>query len=695
MKNVVRLLGVLIPFLFCVSLLGAEPQAGRARIALFEPSAPRADAALKAILATVADTVELSLTCLDCYDIKRLPAVDPTADLKKIRAYCATNKIDQAIGGNASARKGGGYAFKLIVYDRKSDSISVVSEGASQGALDLFDVTDTLVASLLDGLSGTHLLFGSLSVDTDPPGARVSVNGRDVGAAPVALRGLPVGTLRITARSDGYEEGEDSVAINDGEAASASLDLVRSMGMWAAPIPEDATVTFRSSEIGEQVIDGTEAEVQLPTGSYDVEATCPNLAPVSTRLTVKRGETSRWLPWPRAYLVVESDPPKTKIFVDDKERGASPAVLEVEPGVLHKVELRREKYDVYRSDINVSLGNKKGLSATLTPHPGSLRVETNMSGATVWVDGVDSKDTPCTFEGLAPGSHEVSISPVLWAKRFYVCEEKYVVDVASDEVATLSKTLVPGKGQVQILDAPPGSTISIDGTPVDPALVATTGVEIPAGVFDIVVTSPAQQKWRNAVTLSDGLHGRWSLESFTSSLPRRTVKVDGKSNDWTGLWPQWSKPARTDLFPNQPGTQPTKIFMCRDDKYLYGRMDFADGTPTMKLSGDIADRLVYNVQIPLRNGDLLIMEVASSRRHSTWRWNGIWHPASKTGTTLQQDFSYRAADSMLEFAVPVDTMTKYLGDGPFNTEVYVANADENGQWLNNSSSGRCRIDFVK
>jgi hypothetical protein len=692
MKSIVRLLGVLVPLLFCVSLLGAEPQAGRARIALFEPSAPRADAALKAILATVADTVELSLTCLDTYDIKRLPAVDPTVDLKKIRAYCTANKIDQAIGGNASARKGGGYAFKLVVYDRKSDSISVVSEGASQGALDLFDVTDTLVASLLDGLSGTHLLFGSLSVDTDPPGARVSVNGRDVGAAPVALRGLPVGTLRITARSDGYEEGEDSVAINDGEAASASLDLVRSMGMWAAPIPEDALVTFRSEEIGEQVIDGTEANVQLPTGSYEVEATCPSLAPVSTRLTIKRGETSRWLPWPKAYLVVESDPPEAKIFVDDKERGASPAVLEVEPGVLHKVELRREKYDTYRSDINVSLGDKTGLSAALTPHPGSIHVETSVSGATVSVDGGEWKDTPCSFEGIAPGSHEVSISPVLLAKRFYVCEGTYDVDVASDEVTTLSKTLVPGKGQIQILDAPPGSTVSLDGTLMDPALVTTTGVEVPAGIFDMVVTSPAQQKWRNTITVSNDSHVRSSVGYLIGSLPRRTVKVDGKSDDWTGLWPQWTTPSMPDLYPNQPGTQLRKVFLCRDDRYLYVRVDFADGTPTTKLSKDIKGRLVYQVQVTLPKSNYLCMELSAGRRGNN-TWIGVYDSIANAGRTHGEGLNYRFGDSMLEFSIPLSGIQKDVAGGPYSTQLYIANADDNGQWLSNSSSGTCGIDF--
>jgi hypothetical protein len=695
LKNVVRLLTILVPFLAFAPQVGAQSQPNRARIALFEPAAPKADPSLKAILATVADTVELSLTCLDTYEIKRLPAIDPSRDLGKIRAYCKENRIDQAIGGTASARKGGGYTFRLVVYYHRTDKITVDREGASKGALDIFEVTDALVASLLEGLSGTHLLFGSLAVETDPPGATVSVNGRDVGAAPVALRGLPVGSLRIAARFEGREQAETSVAITDGEETSASLTLERSTGTWAAAIPEDATVTFRSAEIGEQVIEGPEAEVKLPTGSYDVQATCPGLAPASTRIAIRRGETSRWMPWPKGYLAVESDPPETNIFVDDEDKGLSPTIVQVEPGSLHKIELRREKYQAYRTDVNVSAGTKTPVSVVLTPRPGSIRVETNLKGANVRVAGAGWKNTPCTFSDLAPGPHEVTISPFLLARRFYACEGTFTVDVQPDETTTLSKSLVPGMATLQITDAPPGSTVSVDGSPLDPAKVLTSsGAEIPAGIMNLEVTSLFQQKWQKEVSIGNGVVGRWKVGDLVASLPRWTMKIDGKSDDWRGVWPQWTAPARSDIFPNQSGTQLTKVSVCRDDKFLYGRAEFADGTPTMKVSKDIKSRLVYQLQVTMPNNDLLIMEMDSDRQNGTWRWVGVWNTANSLGTTLEQDFSYRAADSMLEFAVPLTNIKKYLAGGPYNTQFYVANADENGQWLSNVGSGMTMIDFA-
>ena len=231
---------------------GASPS-GRARIALFEPSRQKSDAALTAVLTTVADSVELSLDVLQRYEVRRLPAADPAKDLARVKAYCQANRIDQAIMGSGSARADGGYLFKLEVYDRRSDAITLAPEGSSVGALDMFDVTDKLVGTLLDGLSGTHLLFGSLSVETDPAGGTVSVNGKEVGTAPVSLRGLPAGAVQISAKRPGYEDGNTSATITDGESTDTPLKLVRSTGTLALTVPKDAIVSVSSAEMRRRI----------------------------------------------------------------------------------------------------------------------------------------------------------------------------------------------------------------------------------------------------------------------------------------------------------------------------------------------------------------------------------------------------------------------------------------------------------
>jgi hypothetical protein len=314
----------------------------------------------------VADSVELSLDVLQRYDVSRLPPADPVKDLDRVRAYCQKNRIDQAILGSGSALPEGGYSFRLVVYDRKKDSITTDQQGASKGALDMFDVTDALVASLLDGLSGTHLLFGSLAVESDPAGATVSVNGKDVGKAPLSLRGLPVGRVDLTARADGREGAKATVTISDGETTHASLSLPRTMGTLAIVMPKDAVATIRSTEIGQKTITGPGTE-ELPAGDYEVGASSPGLPAASGHVTITKGASTQWLPWSKGYLDVRSDPAGASIVVDGEDVGVAPEVVEVEPGALHTVELEKQSYETFRADLTEDAGSKILISRKLKP----------------------------------------------------------------------------------------------------------------------------------------------------------------------------------------------------------------------------------------------------------------------------------------------------------------------------------------
>ena len=347
---------------------------------MFEPAGQKDDATLAAALSTVADSVELSLDVLQRYDVSRLPPADPARDLDRVRAYCQKNRIDQAILGSGSSRPDGGYSFRLVVYDRKKDSITTDTKGASKGALDMFDVTDALVASLLDGLSGTHLLFGSLAVESDPPGATVSVNGKDVGKAPLSLRGLPVGTVELTARADGHDGAKATVTVSDGETTHASLSLPRTMGMLAIVMPKDAAVTIRSTEIGQKGLTGP-GTVELPTGEYEVGASSLGLPAASGHVTIAQGASAQWLPWSKGYLDVRSDPSGASIVVDGENVGVAPLVVEVEPGALHTVELEKQNYETFRADLTEDAGSKIVISRKLKPVASSVASTATPSAA--------------------------------------------------------------------------------------------------------------------------------------------------------------------------------------------------------------------------------------------------------------------------------------------------------------------------
>ncbi len=62
-------------------------------------------------------------------------------------------------------------------------------------------------------------------------------------------------------------------------------------------------------------------------------------------------------------------------------------------------------------------------------------------------------------------------------------------------------------------------------------------------------------------------------------LAVRTIKLDGKTEDWDGIEPFFLDSSNDSRKPEGKGYDIIAGYICRDEKYLYWRMDFSDGKP--------------------------------------------------------------------------------------------------------------------
>jgi hypothetical protein len=64
-------------------------------------------------------------------------------------------------------------------------------------------------------------------------------------------------------------------------------------------------------------------------------------------------------------------------------------------------------------------------------------------------------------------------------------------------------------------------------------------------------------------------------------IPFRTIVIDGKNDDWTGIQPIVNDPPGDEnpLYAAVPGTDLATVYMAHDDTYLYFLMTFHDGNP--------------------------------------------------------------------------------------------------------------------
>lgn len=149
---------------------------------------------------------------------------------------------------------------------------------------------------------------GRITVRTTPPGARVTIDGRDVGKSPLTIPNLGRGAHTVRVMRDGYASVERRVAITPNEPTSTlTLDLARSNAppppRPAAPepaTPRTADVFFESRPTGATVfLDGKRVgttPMALPSvrvGSHAVRFELADHKSWSASVPVVAGEKNR------------------------------------------------------------------------------------------------------------------------------------------------------------------------------------------------------------------------------------------------------------------------------------------------------------------------------------------------------------------------------------------------------------------
>jgi TonB family protein len=135
---------------------------------------------------------------------------------------------------------------------------------------------------------------GTLRVVSDPPGARVLVNGKARGRAPLELAELKLGSYEVRVEQPGYEAEKRRVELSAG-APSAELRLALRRAAVTTGIadilstPAGAAVRVDGKPAGTTPLRG----LKLPAGRRQVEVALEGHETWSSALEVAAGETGR------------------------------------------------------------------------------------------------------------------------------------------------------------------------------------------------------------------------------------------------------------------------------------------------------------------------------------------------------------------------------------------------------------------
>lgn len=394
-----------------------------------------------------------------------------------------------------------------------------------------------LLVAVSPGAANAQRGQSVVRVTSEPTGAAVYVDGaiERAGSTPHNLR-LSAGEHRLRLVLDGYSTEERTIEVT--RARHTFSFRLTEMGRL------DVRAANESARGGTVRIDGEElgtvpTTARLEPGRHQLAVEREGYEPFSQWIELTAGQTfaitvtlTARAP-EQGTILVSGDVSGAEVLVDNRSRGTTPAIIEVEAGE-HTVEVRAEGYEPHRETVTVAPGARVTLSPSLaeaTGSGGSLRVLSNPTGAVIFVDGDQQGSAPITVEDLEPGTHIVEAR----VDGRSIASERVTIEAGRRETVMLeiSRGLEPGS--LRVSSSVSGAEVLVDGRSVGNAPISVPDVE--PGNHTVTVRAAGHDDWEQNVNVNAGqqtvLHAtpssasRSGRISVVSSTPGAVVLIDG------------------------------------------------------------------------------------------------------------------------------------------------------------------------
>lgn len=209
---------------------------------------------------------------------------------------------------------------------------------------------------------------GILEVTTDPPGATVYLDRKDLGPRGQTPRklGLDKGKYKVIVELPGYEPASGEASVDIGQSGKLSLKLEPILA--SLNVSGEAGAVLRLDRDDGPALCTLPCTVQVPPGHHvlhlakegfkkselPVDLAPKSLTNVRARMDVLTGA-----------VVVNADVPSALVEIDGKPYGFTPAVLQVPVGA-HTMTVSRSGFKAVTQKLTVKLDEQTRVEATLT-----------------------------------------------------------------------------------------------------------------------------------------------------------------------------------------------------------------------------------------------------------------------------------------------------------------------------------------
>ncbi len=290
-------------------------------------------------------------------------------------------------------------------------------------------------------------------IHSNPSGATVSINGKEIGQTPQHLE-YPLGKYIVVAELGRlYHPARQEVLLNKrGAKATVTLDLKPAFGSAIiTSSPSKAQVWLDGESAGETPL----VISKKLSGTYQVRLQLPDYLPSEGELVIEDGKETKYnrqLAANWGQLRVTSDPPGATVYLDDiavKDKTTPCTLDRVKPGV-HIVKFALAGHGERTEKTTVERGQTSSVSTTLQPMLGYLVVTSTYTDGTVCegdikLDGKSVGQTPWGGDVLAvPHTVEVQCPKGSGRQQVVVVHNKRSEANVAIETAGVEWVRIPG-----------------------------------------------------------------------------------------------------------------------------------------------------------------------------------------------------------------------------------------------------------
>ena len=207
---------------------------------------------------------------------------------------------------------------------------------------------------------------GQIAVRTDPPGAKVSVDGQLRGVSPLTVTGLAPGSHMVVLEND-LGSVNENVTIEPGATASLVVPLRAPQGApvsgWISiTAPAELQVFENQRLLGSSRTD----RIMVAAGRHDVEIVNEALGfRVVQTIQVAPGQVAKVKPdWPQGTIAINAAP-WANVWLDGQELGETPVGNTQVPIGTHEVIFRHPQFGEQRYTTTVTAATPARLSVDM------------------------------------------------------------------------------------------------------------------------------------------------------------------------------------------------------------------------------------------------------------------------------------------------------------------------------------------